>query len=166
MENIVGIGLVLVLCVCMYKIYTLSSPNEETEKQLNSTLEQVGKLKQQLNEMTTNYTLERAAKITIKEAYEKLNHQKKSSEVKTGFMAEALLPITDQFPCDPKSMRFLGAPIDYVSFDYEKEQITFIEVKTGDSQLNDNQRKVRDIIEKGNVKFVVVRLNENGIKVK
>jgi predicted Holliday junction resolvase-like endonuclease len=98
--------------------------------------------------------------------YDKLLGQKKSSEVKTGFMAESLLPLTEQFPCDPKSLRFLGAPIDYISFDYENDQITFIECKTGDSQLNENQRKVRDMVENGRVKFVTVRLNEKGIKVK
>jgi predicted Holliday junction resolvase-like endonuclease len=63
-------------------------------------------------------------------------------------------------------MRFLGSPVDYVSFCYETDTITFVEVKTGGAVLNDNQRKVKKMVENGRVKFVTVRLDENGVKVK
>lgn len=130
-------------------------------------------LREELGAVKRDLQLSKAAAIQngalvleLQEKLVKVTGQKKSSEVKTGFMAESLLPLTEQFPCDPKSLRFLGAPIDYISFNYDDMEITFIECKTGDSQLNDNQRKVRDMIEQGKVKFVTVRLNEKGIKVK
>lgn len=148
--------------------------------ELAATQEKLAKLNQELGQLQNNLAFVQGANIQQaslvmdlqeecvknKQAYDKLLGQKKSSEVKTGFMAEALLPITSQFPCDPKTMRFLGSPIDFVSFDYDKMEITFVEVKTGDSVLNDNQRKVKKMVNEGKVKFVEVRLNENGIKVK
>ena len=104
--------------------------------------------------------------INLQAKFEKLQHQNKSSQVRTGTFVEILAPLADQFCVDPKTMRFLGSPIDYISFDYETNMITFVEVKSGESQLNDNQKKVKKMVEEGKVQFKVVRLNEKGIKVK
>jgi len=62
----------------------------------------------QSNEQLSSIT---AAKIAGDERMEKLQHQSKSSQVRTGFLAEAMLPLTEQFPCDPKTMRFLGSTL-------------------------------------------------------
>lgn len=164
MELIFAVVLLIQFLIIYWLVHFRKPPVDNSE--LKDTLELLGKTKQQLDEMKTQYVLENAAKVVIKEAYQKLQFQAKSSQVRTGFIAESLLPLTQEFPCDPKSLRFLGAPIDYISFDYDKEVITFIEIKTGESQLNDNQRKVKKMVEEGKVKFVVVRLNEDGIKVK
>jgi len=90
------------------------------------------------------------------EAKKKVVHQKKSSEVRLGHIAETLAPFLDQFDFEPEECSFLGQPIDYISFG--NENITFIEVKSGNSQLSSKQRKIRDQIENGKIKWKEVRI--------
>lgn len=91
-----------------------------------------------------------------KEAKKKVTSQKKSSEVRLGHIAETLAPFLDQFEFDPEACTFLGKPIDYISFG--EEEITFIEVKSGNSQLNNNQRRVRDLIKDKKVSWKEIRI--------
>jgi predicted Holliday junction resolvase-like endonuclease len=91
-----------------------------------------------------------------KEAKKKVTSQKKSSEVRLGHIAETLAPFLDQFEFDPEACTFLGKPIDYISFG--EEEITFIEVKSGNSQLNNNQRRVRDLIKDKKVGWKEIRI--------
>ena len=83
-------------------------------------------------------------------------HQKKSSEVRTGLIAEQMAPFLESFPYDPKKAAFLGNPLDFVVFD--EEGIHFVEVKSCKSQLTTAQRKLRDKIEAGSVTFEVYRV--------
>jgi predicted Holliday junction resolvase-like endonuclease len=144
----------------------LKSELAEIKQLYTASLQQLGQLQNSLDISYSALEVKSSQYNELAQKFDKLQHQKKSSEVKTGFLAEALLPLTEQFPCNPKTMRFLGSPIDFVSFDYDKMEICFVECKTGDSQLNDNQRKVKKMVEEGRVKFAEVRLNEKGIKVK
>ena len=86
----------------------------------------------------------------------KVLSQKKSSEVRLGQIAETLAPFLDQFDFDPENCNFLGKPIDYISFG--EEEITFIEVKSGNSQLNQNQRRVRDLVKDKKVSWKEIRI--------
>jgi len=92
-----------------------------------------------------------------KELKNKVTSQKKSSEVRLGHIAETLAPFLDQFEFEPEECSFLGQPIDYVSFG--QDEITFIEVKSGKSQLSSKQRKIRDQIKQGKVKWKEVRID-------
>ena len=89
--------------------------------------------------------------------YNKLNSQKKSSEVRTGKIAEQISPFLDDYPMDPSTARFIGDPIDFVHFDEDK--VTFVEVKSGKSQLSKKQRNIRDKIKEGKVDFIVYRIS-------
>lgn len=88
--------------------------------------------------------------------YSKLLSQKKSSEVRTGKIAEQISPFLDDYPLDPKTARFIGDPIDFVHFDEDK--VTFVEVKSGKSQLSTKQRHIRDLIKLGKVEFIIYRV--------
>lgn len=90
------------------------------------------------------------------DAKKKVTSQKKSSEVRLGHIAETLAPFLDQFDFDPENCTFLGKPIDYISF--ADEEITFIEVKSGNSQLNSKQRHIRDQVKAGLVVWKEVRI--------
>ena len=103
----------------------------------------IGKLQDELKEQQ-----ELKAKVTS---------QKKSSEVRLGHIAETLAPFLDQFEFEPEECSFLGQPIDYVSFG--QDEITFIEVKSGNSQLSSKQRRIRDQVKNGKVKWKEVRIN-------
>ncbi len=90
------------------------------------------------------------------EQYKNLLSQKKSSEVRTGKITEQISPFLSDYPLNPKTARFLGDPIDFVHFDQDK--VTFVEVKSGKSQLSKRQRQIRDMIKEGKVDFVIYRV--------
>lgn len=86
----------------------------------------------------------------------KVVSQKKSSEVRLGHIAETLAPFLDQFDFEPEQCTFLGKPIDYISFG--EDEITFIEVKSGKSQLNAKQRHIRDQVKDKLVNWKEIRI--------
>jgi len=86
----------------------------------------------------------------------KILSQKKSGEVRLGHVAETLAPFLDQFDFDPESCSFLGQPIDYISFG--EDEITFIEVKSGNSQLSSKQRFIRDQVKSKLISWKEVRI--------
>lgn len=88
--------------------------------------------------------------------YDKLLGQKKSSEVRTGKITEQIAPFLSDYPRNPRTARFIGDPIDFVHFDEDK--VTFVEVKSGKSQLSKKQRGIRDMIKDGKVEFIVYRV--------
>lgn len=88
--------------------------------------------------------------------HQKLLGQKKSSEVRTGKIAEQISPFLDDYPLSPRTARFIGDPIDFVHFDEDK--VTFVEVKSGKSQLSTKQRRIRDLIKAGKVEFTIYRV--------
>ena len=90
------------------------------------------------------------------EQYRKLLNQKKSSEVRTGKITEQIAPFLEDYPLNPQTARFIGDPIDFVHFDDDK--VTFVEVKSGKSQLNKRQREIRDLIKEGKVEFTIYRV--------
>lgn len=98
----------------------------------------------------------------MKAIYQKLLTQKKSSEVRTGKVAEVMAPFLDSFPVDVKkagtSTVFLGQPIDYIHFDPEAG-ITFIEIKSGNADLTIDQKKIKKTIEAGKVFWKQVQIN-------
>jgi predicted Holliday junction resolvase-like endonuclease len=94
--------------------------------------------------------------------YDSLLHQKKSSEVRVGQLSEQVVSLIDGFDYDSKQMRFIGSPIDYVVFG--EDMITFLEVKSGGSQLSAKQRHLRELVNSGKVEWKTVRLTEKGLK--
>jgi len=107
------------------------------------------KLLKELNDLEERLTTET-------ENRRKVTSQKKSSEVRLGHIAETLAPFLDQFDFDPENCTFLGQPIDYISFG--DDEITFIEVKSGNSQLNKKQRHIRDLVKSKFVSWKEVRI--------
>lgn len=90
------------------------------------------------------------------EQYGKLLGQKKSSEVRTGKITEQIAPFLEDYPLNPRTARFIGDPIDFIHFDEDK--VTFVEVKSGKSQLSTKQRRIRDMVKAGKVEFVIYRV--------
>jgi predicted Holliday junction resolvase-like endonuclease len=89
---------------------------------------------------------------------EKKKHlsQIKSREVLLGHALEKLAPYIDGLGIDPQTAQFLGQPIDFISFG--EDEITFIEVKGGKSQLSKKQRKIRELVKEKKVNWKEVRL--------
>jgi predicted Holliday junction resolvase-like endonuclease len=92
----------------------------------------------------------------------------KSRQVLTGQFSEQLAPYMPDFPYNPTECRFIGKPIDFIVFKgldkNEPEEVVFVEIKTGESQLNSNERKLRDLIKEKKVSWFEYRLNRQGKK--
>lgn len=103
-------------------------------------------VKSRLTDMTSQFEESRGKQI--------------SSRVRLGQIGENFSTLHDQFKYDRKSTRAILQPIDLVCF--EEDEVVFVEVKTGDAQLSTKQRKIRDNIKAGRVRFEVFRFDETG----
>ncbi len=88
---------------------------------------------------------------------------KRSRAVLGGLAGEQVAPYLPGFPCNPADVRFIGKPIDYLGFagaseGNEIKEILFIEVKTGQSQLSEREREIKNLVQKGKVRYVEYRL--------
>lgn len=86
----------------------------------------------------------------------------RSRAVLEGLAVEQIAPFLPDFPCSPADCRFVGKPLDFVAFpktaDGEIKEILLIEVKTGDSQLNQREKEIRTCVEKGRIRYIEYRL--------
>lgn len=160
----VNIWIIVVVVICVALAYRLGrreirSLSTKLEGAQASVISQEKDLKEQSSTIKAlkleNDTLEESI-AQEQEAYKKLLHQKKSSEVRTGMIAEQMAPFLKNFPYEPKKAIFMGTPIDFVVFD--DTGVHFVEVKSGKSQLNAAQRRIREHIEKGAVDFQIYRI--------
>jgi len=85
----------------------------------------------------------------------------RSLAVTTGKVYEQIVPYLPDFPFNPKDVRFLGSPVDFVVFDGLSDghvtRIVFVEVKTGDAQLSGRERLVRDAVQEPRVEWYELR---------
>ena len=79
--------------------------------------------------------------------------------VNIGFIMERIIPALEQFQWKHSDCRSTGGdPIDYIIFegltDGEVKKIIFVDVKTGNANLTNRQKEIRDVINiQKNVKF-------------
>ena len=70
----------------------------------------------------------------------------RSRAVSFGKTIEHYVPFMENFPVDPKDVQFFGKPIDYIAFanrgSKKKCAVHFIEVKSGNSNLNGHQKNI------------------------
>ncbi|MFQ5833833.1 MAG: Holliday junction resolvase-like protein [Candidatus Thorarchaeota archaeon] len=94
----------------------------------------------------------------------------RSRYVLKGKIAEHMVPLLrDIFRYNPSDARFIGAPIDYVIFDgytavkdgNSEAPITVIlaDVKTGDARLSRTERKIKEAVEAGRLRWETIRLD-------
>src|SRR3989338_576608 len=89
---------------------------------------------------------------------------KQSRAVLAGQFSEQIAPYMPNFPYKPTEARFIGKPIDFVVFkgmDERKiEEVVFVEVKTGQSQLSKTEKTLRDAIKNKKIDWYEYRLGE------
>jgi predicted Holliday junction resolvase-like endonuclease len=93
-----------------------------------------------------------------------------SAHTTKGQILEKWCPFLEHPDIDPdweaKNWQFMGQPIDYIIFDWRENKeinvadgkIIMLDVKSGGSQLTKKQRRIRDLIEAGNVEWRTIRL--------
>jgi len=173
--------LIVLIIVIAYYSRKVSQLNKKiTEVQLNS--QQIAQ--QMFNNWVNQYSqqLQQQLEQSIKQQYEaKLEMWKQQNEqmirkdaiarsVNTllGRIGEEFAPLllADKYQVNPKDFRHLGSPVDYIAFkglsdDNVDPEVIFIEVKSGkSSSLTERERKVRDAIRNGKVRYEVVSLND------
>ena len=109
------------------------------------------------------YLLMRARKeiSKIRESHEGLQHDIRSMNVKYGKSWEHFVPFMPEFEkiaCKENSV-FLGMPVDFIAFD--DDAVKFIEVKTGKSKLNENQQRIKKLIDEKKVKWFDLRYTKD-----
>lgn len=93
-----------------------------------------------------------------------LKSQQQSKSVRLGLISENVLPFHTDFKYNVKDLVPMFRPIDYVVF--AENEIVFLEIKVGTSQLSEKQRNIRSLIQQGKVRFEEHRINELGYSVK
>lgn len=82
----------------------------------------------------------------------------------TGRVLEKFTPYMPDFGFNPRDVRFLGDPVDFVVFDGlaegEVRRVVFVEVKSGAGALNGNERKVKVAVSERRVEWSLYRLPE------
>ena len=73
-----------------------------------------------------------------------------------------MAPYLPEFNYDPTEARFIGSPIDLIIFPGlargDPEEIVIMEIKTGKTgQLTPQQRKIRQLIENGMVRWELLQ---------
>ena len=80
----------------------------------------------------------------------------------TGEIYEKILPSMPNFPYAPKDMVFVGKWTDYIIFDGLSEgdlrEIIFLEIKSGKSRLNANEKMIKKILDEKVVRFAEMRV--------
>jgi predicted Holliday junction resolvase-like endonuclease len=88
---------------------------------------------------------------------------KQSKATTLGYVNEKIAPILPNFPYNYKDLTFLGKGVDYVVFDGLSEgrvkQVVLLEIKSGKSRLNKNEKLIKEAVDKGKVKYKVLRIN-------
>ncbi len=79
-----------------------------------------------------------------------------------GRVFERVAPYLPGFGYNPKDVRFVGDPVDFVVFDGLSEgnlrNVVFVEVKTGSGELNGNERRVKAAIAERRVEWSLFRM--------
>jgi predicted Holliday junction resolvase-like endonuclease len=108
-----------------------------------------------------------AHKAAINDARKDTGNRQRS--VIKGQISEVLAPWSIESVNSVKELNFLGSPIDFVGFkglDGEGDiDIKFIEVKSGKSRLNKNQRRIRDAVTAKRIEWVEVRVKDAEIEI-
>jgi predicted Holliday junction resolvase-like endonuclease len=93
---------------------------------------------------------------------EKKQAVERSRAVLKGQFSEHMSPFGTDFPAQASECRFLGAPIDFIAFvgldEKNVEEIVFIEVKSGKSQLNQTEKSIREAVKNKRVRFEEYRV--------
>ena len=102
--------------------------------------------------------------IDLKEKNAKVLSQRKSSEVRLGKIGENMAPFFTDWPYDPNGFRFLGNPIDGIQFN--DDEIVLVEIKTGKARLTNSQKRAKELVKEGKVKFATFRVAEDKCSLK
>lgn len=92
---------------------------------------------------------------SLEQRLESLQLAKSSQSVRYGKLTEQWIPLAKEFPYNAEDFRFIGSPIDGVVFD--SDEVVLCEFKAAGSQLSEKQRRIKELVENGKVKWYEFR---------
>lgn len=85
----------------------------------------------------------------------------RSRSVILGELYETIAPLLPGFRYAPRDMVFIGKGVDYLVFDGLSEgqlrEVVFLELKTGKSKQNSNEKMIERVIREGKVRYELGR---------
>lgn len=137
------------------ELHIFQSIHENTKEELTRTNEIIVSLQEEISNLKIQQQKE------IKAARE--DALKRSRSVNKGFSLEQFAPLISELPTG--DFRHLGDPIDYLvcvgsedirnDLANEISEVVLLDIKTGTSNLNKTQRRIRDAIVDGRVSFAM-----------
>lgn len=123
-------------------------------------LEKFPKAAQQRRKALLSSLRERSEDLSKRHKSAEITAEQKAIDVGLGKILEKVLPAFKGFTIKSSDCRLLYEPIDMIVFHgiarRKIESITFLEIKSGHSQLNKHQRLVRDAVLEDKVNFRVI----------
>ena len=92
----------------------------------------------------------------LEELLESTKFSKSSQSSRYGKAVEQWIPFAESFPLDASNFRFIGSPVDGVSF--EDDRIVFCEFKAADSKLSEKQKRIKELARQGKVEWLEFRI--------
>ncbi len=94
--------------------------------------------------------------------WQRKNAVERSKNVLMWQVNEKIAPILPHFPYNYKDLVFIGKWIDYIVFDWlstgNLKEIVFLEIKSWVSNLNRNERMVKNCISWGKISYDIMRI--------
>ena len=161
------LNIILLVIIITLKIIYRKNVNNEAKKLFKTWAEQILEKEKENIRKDLENILNEKYKIEMEkwklEYSQKIREDaiKKSGDVLKGKVIEQIVPYFKNFPYDPRDARFLGSPIDFIIFDglREKgkvEKIVFLEIKSGKSKLNENEKSIEEVIKDKKVEFKTI----------
>lgn len=98
--------------------------------------------------LALKYKFEKKLNVLLK--LEREDAIKRSRATLTGQFSEQISPYMPDFPYSPTECKFIGKPIDFIVFKGADEnnikEVIFLEVKSGDSKLNKQEKNLKETI--------------------
>jgi predicted Holliday junction resolvase-like endonuclease len=101
-----------------------------------------------------------------KERDSKIRSLRMQRSVLGGRFSEQVAPYLPGFPIDlrPSEAKFLGDPVDFIIFngldDKNITEVVFVEIKTGRSRYNNNEKTLKNAIDNKRVRYVTYNVPE------
>lgn len=102
--------------------------------------------------------------LMVEKELSELKSQQQSKSVRLGLISENVLPFHREFKYNVKDLVPMFRPIDYIVF--AEDEIIFLEIKMGTSQLSGKQKSIKKLIDSGKVRFEEHRVTEKGYTIK
>lgn len=119
--------------------------------------------------------VEIASALKRGEKYGRADAIKRSKSVAHGFTSENFAPLLQDHDWNPKDFRHMGDPIDYLvvpgmSLVHQMgaranvDEVILLDIKTGNSGLNTVQRRIRDAVVDGRVRFATYNTDKGQLR--